>query len=53
MLGVQADGVFGPNTEKALKDFQQGNGLAVDGKIGPKTAVVLIEKNSSALSSHN
>jgi peptidoglycan hydrolase-like protein with peptidoglycan-binding domain len=27
-LGVEADGEFGPNTEKALKDWQTKNGLA-------------------------
>ena len=32
-----ADGIFGAATEKAVKRFQQDNGLAVDGVIGPKT----------------
>jgi peptidoglycan hydrolase-like protein with peptidoglycan-binding domain len=31
------DGVFGPETEQAVKDFQQSNGLAVDGVVGPLT----------------
>ena len=31
------DGVFGAQTEKAVKDFQQANGLVVDGVVGPIT----------------
>jgi peptidoglycan hydrolase-like protein with peptidoglycan-binding domain len=31
------DGVFGPETEQAVKDFQQSNGLVVDGVAGPVT----------------
>jgi N-acetylmuramoyl-L-alanine amidase len=33
----RVDGVFGPNTEKALRRFQRGVGLAVDGGVGPDT----------------
>jgi peptidoglycan hydrolase-like protein with peptidoglycan-binding domain len=36
-LGVVVDGVFGPATETAVKEFQQGAGLAVDGVVGPAT----------------
>jgi peptidoglycan hydrolase-like protein with peptidoglycan-binding domain len=31
------DGVFGPKTEAAVKSFQQGEGLTVDGIVGPHT----------------
>jgi peptidoglycan hydrolase-like protein with peptidoglycan-binding domain len=31
------DGVFGPKTEIAAKDFQQSTGLVVDGIVGPTT----------------
>jgi peptidoglycan hydrolase-like protein with peptidoglycan-binding domain len=31
------DGTFGPETEIAVKDFQQSNGLTVDGIVGPNT----------------
>lgn len=31
------DGIFGPNTDKAVKAFQRANGLSQDGDIGPKT----------------
>ena len=36
-LGVTADSQFGSGTEKAVKDFQQKNGLAADGIAGPAT----------------
>jgi peptidoglycan hydrolase-like protein with peptidoglycan-binding domain len=40
-LGVEADGVFGPATEKALKDWQVKNGLAADGIAGPDTFMAM------------
>ncbi len=40
-LGVEADGDFGPNTEKALKDWQSKNGLAADGVAGPDTFMAM------------
>lgn len=45
-----ADGVFGAETEQAVRDFQQKNGLKVDGFVGPQTLDMLeqiIEKNPS------
>ena len=34
-LGLVADGIFGPGTEKAVKDWQSVNGLSADGLVGP------------------
>jgi hypothetical protein len=34
---MKADGVFGPATEKAVKNFQTGAGLKADGWAGPRT----------------
>jgi peptidoglycan hydrolase-like protein with peptidoglycan-binding domain len=31
------DGIFGPATENAVKEFQRGSGLADDGIAGPRT----------------
>jgi hypothetical protein len=34
---VDVDGIFGPQTEDAVKTFQKVKGLVVDGLVGPKT----------------
>jgi peptidoglycan hydrolase-like protein with peptidoglycan-binding domain len=38
---IVVDGVFGPRTEAAVKDFQQGEGLVADGVVGPQTWAAL------------
>ena len=37
VLGVPADGVFGPGTEAAVKRWQRRHGLVADGVVGPQT----------------
>lgn len=34
---LSVDGIFGSNTEKAVRDFQQNNNLSVDGIVGNNT----------------
>src|SRR5664280_2068824 len=35
--GLQIDGIFGPQTEGAVRSFQQAVGIGVDGIVGPVT----------------
>ena len=42
-LGIDADGVFGPGTERALKEWQAANGLTADGVAGPATFGKLLD----------
>jgi peptidoglycan hydrolase-like protein with peptidoglycan-binding domain len=37
IIGVNADGEFGPSTHKATIQFQRANGLEQDGEVGPNT----------------
>ena len=36
-LGISADGIFGANTEVAVKNYQRTNGLSLDGIVGRNT----------------
>jgi len=40
-LGVETDGEFGPNTEKALTAWQSKNALNADGVAGPDTFMAM------------
>jgi len=35
---IVVDGEFGPNTDRRVKQYQEANGLTVDGIVGPQTA---------------
>ena len=49
-LGIKVDGIFGKGTEDAVKKFQGENCLTADGKVGPKTMKILMEKMDTDLS---
>lgn len=36
-LGIKADGIYGSQTEQAVRNYQQQNGLKVDGIVGSNT----------------
>jgi peptidoglycan hydrolase-like protein with peptidoglycan-binding domain len=39
--GIKVDGIFGPETEAAVRSFQSSHGLTVDGIVGPLTSAAL------------
>jgi peptidoglycan hydrolase-like protein with peptidoglycan-binding domain len=40
-LGIHVDGLFGPETEEAVRTLQSSRGLSVDGVVGPQTVAAL------------
>lgn len=44
---VKVDGIFGPETEEAVKSFQSRSGVKVDGIVGPETSRALNRGGSS------
>ena len=44
-LGITADGDFGPNTDKKVKEWQKSKGLTPDGVIGPKSWAIILQKD--------
>lgn len=47
LLGIAQDGVYGKNTEAAVRKFQAAKGLIQDGVVGPATLAAL--RNTSGL----
>lgn len=51
LLGVTADGIFGPITDAATRTFQRSKGLQVDGIIGPQTWTALLANTNAPVTS--
>jgi peptidoglycan DL-endopeptidase CwlO len=43
-LRIAADGIFGPQTRRAVRAFQKRHGLLVDGIVGPQTRKALFDR---------
>ncbi len=48
VLGVAADGIFGPITARAVRDFQSSNGLARTGRVDARTWLALLKAAPAA-----
>lgn len=52
-VACDADGVFGPGTEKAVKTFQTASGLTADGIVGDNTRAKLSEALDQIINAGN
>ena len=48
IIGISADGQYGPTTEAAVRQFQRDHGLVQDGIVGPRTWATLLNSLRSA-----
>ncbi len=46
-LGIAADGIFGPQTERAVRRYQRNHGIEPTGHVGPQTTAALKLRSSS------
>jgi hypothetical protein len=51
LLNITQDGIFGPQTNRAVQNFQRTNNITVDGIVGPITWSLLLSSRESSKSS--
>jgi len=49
-LGIRADGIYGPETQSAVKRLQRRHGLVVDGIVGSQTRAKLVSTSAGSAS---
>lgn len=53
LLGIESpDGVFGPQTDQLLRQYQKSHGLVADGVVGPKTWAFLEANEMGIIDGH-
>ena len=51
--GIKVDGIFGPETEEAVRSFQASHGLTVDGIAGPLTTAALNGRSNTGFAAEH
>ena len=53
MTGNEVDGIFGPNTEQTVRNFQQNSGAQVDGIVGPQTRALIANSQAAGVANRD
>jgi peptidoglycan hydrolase-like protein with peptidoglycan-binding domain len=53
MPAAEQDGIFGPKTEQAVRNFQTSQGLQVDGIVGPQTRTAIANSEAAGVATRD
>tara|TARA_B100002019_G_scaffold268458_1_gene260449 strand:- start:981 stop:2945 length:1965 start_codon:yes stop_codon:yes gene_type:complete len=53
MPAAEQDGIFGPKTERAVRNFQTSQGLQVDGIVGPQTRTAIANSEAAGVATRD